>query len=92
MTGNNFNWKKNRKILGFGLFGLGVALVAEHYFSNGGGMDLEIIGHEIFGMIFIFIGFLLMIKWSQLPALIRAIKDRNWKAIFDEGEREKYRN
>jgi len=88
MTGYSFNWKKNRRIFGFGIFGFGVFLVVEHYFAYEGGMDIELIGHEILGMVSILIGFLLMVKWKQLPAFIKAVKEKNIWKILDEGERE----
>jgi len=88
MTGTSWNWGRNRKIAGFGLFGLGVFLILDHYLMYGG-MDIEILGHGFYGLVSIIVGFLMMVKWEQLPSVIKAIKERNWKAILDEGEREK---
>jgi hypothetical protein len=35
----------------------------------------------------IIVAFLLSLKWKQLPALIEAIKKREWRKVLDEGER-----
>ena len=86
MTGNSWNWDRNRKIAGFGLFGFGVVMIAEHYFTYGG-MDIEMLGHEWYGLGSIIVGFLLMLKWKQLPGFIKAIQSRDIKKILDEGER-----
>lgn len=86
MTGNSYNWRRNRKIAGFGLFSFGVFMIIEHYFSYGG-MDIEIIGHEYWGIISIIIGFILMIKDKQIPSFLKAIRKREYKKILDEGER-----
>jgi len=33
------------------------------------------------------VGFLIAIKWNQLSGLMKAIRERNWKSVLDEGER-----
>ena len=64
----------------------GSFLLIEHLF-NFGGFDLEFIGHEVIGLILIGLAFVINIKWEQLPAFLKAVKDRNLKEILDEGER-----
>jgi len=64
----------------------GSFLIMEHL-TRFGGFDAEVIGHEWYGLGLIVLGILLSLKWRQLPALIEAIKRRDWKAALDEGER-----
>ena len=64
----------------------GSFLLMEHLFAFGG-FDIELLGHEYYGIILIVIGFLLNVKYSQIPKLLQAIKNRNWHAVIDEGER-----
>ena len=97
MTGKSLLWKvkgeeRKRmlsyyKKLGSGLLILGGAfLLMEHLFKFEG-FDIELFGHEYFGLIMIGIGFLLKVKWKQLPAFLNAIKNRQWIKVLDEGER-----
>ena len=61
-------------------------LLLEHLFHFGG-FDIELLGHEYYGIALIIAGFLLSMKWKQLPGLMNAIRDRNLHKILDEGER-----
>lgn len=86
MTGDSYNWNYNRKILGAVMLISGVALMLEHLFTFNG-FDLELIGHEYYGLALIIGAFLFNLKWKQLPGFIAAFKSWNWKKILDEGER-----
>ena len=78
---------KYYKKLTAGLFIVGGGfLMLEHLFRFGG-FDVELLGHEYYGLILIGSGFLLALKWGQLEGLKKAIKDRDIRAILDEGER-----
>ncbi len=66
----------------------GTFLLLEHLFKFGG-FDIELLGHEIYGLLMICAGFLLSVKWKQLPTFIKAIKERDIWKILDEGERRK---
>jgi len=98
MTGKSMFWKLEgddsvhyyKKLASGALIVCGSFLLLEHLFQFGG-YDLEIIGHDFYGLVLITIGFLVSIKWKQLPTLMRAIKARDWTAILDEGERKKYK-
>lgn len=75
-----------KKLIG-GFFILGGGfLLLEHLFVFGG-FDLEILGHEWYGFVLIIIGILLNLKREQIPGLKKAIKNCNFRAILDEGER-----
>jgi len=78
--------KYYKKLASGGLIGVGTYLLIEHLF-NFGGYDIELIGHEYYGLAMIIAGFLLSIKWGQLKGLRKAIKERDIKGILDEGER-----
>ena len=90
MTGHSWNKAYIKKMISCLLVLSGSFLLLEHIY-NYGGVDLEIIGHEFWGICLIGAGILLCVKWKQLPALMRAITARDLKAILDEGEREKYK-
>ena len=64
----------------------GSFLLLEHLFQFGG-FDIELFGHEIYGLLMIGLGFLILVKWGQLPAFIKAIKEKDIWGILDEGER-----
>ncbi len=66
----------------------GCFLLLEHLFSFGG-FDIELLGHEYYGIGMVISGFLLMLKWGQVKDIIKAIKRKDIKGILDEGEREK---
>ena len=89
MTGYSYSWKHNKRLLGLAFFASGIALLVEHLFTHGG-FDIEIIGHEFIGLVLIGLAFVINIKWKQLPAFLKAVKNRDIKAILDEGERGKY--
>jgi len=76
-----YKWLVSGVLLVAGFF-----LIMEH-FVRFGGFDIELAGHEWYGLGLIILAMLLSLKWKQLPALVKAIKERNWKAILDEGER-----
>jgi len=61
-------------------------LIFEHMIRYGG-FDIELLGHEWYGLGLVITGMFLSIKWGQLKGLYRAIRTRNIKAILDEGER-----
>ncbi|MHC1623446.1 MAG: hypothetical protein ACXQTR_02505 [Candidatus Methanospirareceae archaeon] len=97
MTGKSLPWKvkseKRRKMLRYyrklisGLLIVGGGfLLLEHLFSFSG-FDLELLGHEWYGILMIIMALLLSMKWKQLPALIKAIRERDIWKILDEGER-----
>ena len=97
MTGKSLLWKVKgeqrermikyyKKLISGLLIAGGGFLLLEHLFQFQG-FDIEFIGHEIFGLLMISIGFLLSIKWKQLPAFLNAIKNRQWIKVLDEGER-----
>jgi len=66
----------------------GCFLLIEHLFTFGG-FDIELLGHEWYGIGMILTGFLLMFKWSQIKDIVKAIKRKDVKGILDEGERKK---
>ena len=76
-----YKWLASGVLLVVGFF-----LIMEH-FVRYGGFDIEVLGHEWYGLGLIILAMLLSLKWKQLPALIKAIRERNWRAILDEGER-----
>ena len=66
----------------------GSFLLLEHLFSFEG-FDIELLGHEWYGIGMIVTGFLLMIKWKQIKDIIKAIKRKDIKGVIDEGERKR---
>ena len=64
----------------------GVFLIFEHLVRFGG-FDIELIGHEWYGLVLIILGMLLSLKWKQLPSVVKAIKRHDSHAVLDEGER-----
>lgn len=78
--------KYYKKIVGALLIIGGSSLLLEHLF-NFGGFDIEILGHEFYGIVMIVIGYLLCIKWEQKEAVIDAMGRRELHAVLDEGER-----
>lgn len=79
--------KYYRKLIGALLIIGGGALVLEHLF-NFGGFDLELLGHEVYGIVMIVIGYLVCLKWEQIGGVKKAWKDRDLHKLLDEGERE----
>jgi len=77
-----YRWLVSGALLAVGNF-----LLWEH-FIRFQGFDIELLGHEYYGLALILLGFLLALKWNQLTSLRKAIRERNWKAILDEGDRE----
>jgi len=75
-----------RWLISGALLAVGNFLLWEH-FIRFGGFDLELLGHEYYGLALILLGFLIAIKWNQLSGLMKAIRERNWEAMLDEGER-----
>ncbi|MCW3140613.1 MAG: hypothetical protein N2V72_00310 [Methanophagales archaeon] len=76
-----YRWLTSGVLLVSGFF-----LIVEH-FVRFGGFDIELAGHEWYGLGLIILAMLLSLKWKQLPALLRAIRERDLRAILDEGER-----
>lgn len=87
MTGYSYSKSYIKKMISGLLIVGGAFLLLEHLFSFSG-FDLELIGHEWIAFAAIIIALLLSMKWKQLPAVLEAIRKRNWKKILDEGERE----
>lgn len=86
MTGYSHSWDHNKKLLGGVMLISGIFLLIEHLFTHGG-YDIELLGHEWYGIALILGAVLLNIKYKQIPVVIQAFKERNLKKIFDEGER-----
>ena len=89
MTGYSWSRKYAKIMISGMLIVSGGFLILEHLL-NFRGFDIELLGHEYAGLLLIGIAFLLSMKWKQLPAFKKALKDRNLKKIFDEGERERH--
>ena len=96
MTGKSILWKAKgeesvrmvkyyKKLISALLIIGGSFLLLEHLFKFGG-FDIELLGHEYYGIAMIAIAFLISIKWKQLPALF---KSRSLIEVLDEGERRK---
>ena len=86
MTGYSYSVPYIKKVISGLLIVGGAFLLLEHLFQFSG-MDIELIGHEYVGIGMILAGFLLSIKWKQLPTVLEAIKKNEWKKVLDEGER-----
>ena len=78
--------KYYRKLVGALLILGGSALMLEHLF-NFDGFDIEMLGHEFYGIVMIIIGYLLCLKWEQLRGFLDALQNRNIYKILDEGAR-----
>jgi len=76
-----YKWLVSGTLLTAGNF-----LIFEHFIRYGG-FDIELLGHEWYGLGLVLIGMLLSVKWGQLKGLYRAIRERNIRKILDEGER-----
>ena len=76
-----YKWLVSGTLLTVGNF-----LIFEHFIRYGG-FDIELLGHEWYGLGLVLIAMLLSIKWGQLKGLIKAIKEKNIRKILDEGER-----
>ena len=97
MTGKSILWKVKgeeregmikyyKKLVSGLLIAGGGFLLLEHLFQFRG-FDIEFFGHEYYGFLMICAGFLLSVKWKQLPEFIKAIKEKDIWKILDEGER-----
>ena len=64
----------------------GSVLLIEHLY-NFSGFDIELLGHEYYGIGLIVSGFLLSLKWEQVRGVRRAWRERNLHGLLDEGER-----
>jgi len=80
MSGYSWDRRYIRKLLGGVCIVSGGFLLLEHLFTFGH-FDIEVIGHEYYGLALIIFGFLLNVDWSQLRD-IRSVKD-----LIDEGIR-----
>lgn len=78
--------KYYKKLIGGLLIIGGSALMLEHLFQFEG-FDIEILGHEFYGVAMIMIGYLLCMKWEQKGAVIKALKKGKLHSVIDEGER-----
>ena len=79
--------KYYRKIVSGGMIVVGSFLMLEHLFQFDG-FDIELLGHEYYGLGLIVFGFLLSLKREQIGGVIAAWKDRDLHKLIDEGERE----
>ena len=79
--------KYYKKLASGGMIVVGSFLLLEHLFHFGG-FDVELLGHEYYGIGLIVLGFLLSLKWEQIGDAITAWEDRKLHALLDEGERE----
>ena len=90
MTGKSdmspFCMKYYKKVTGGLLIVGGTFLVMEHLF-NFGGFDIELLGHEYYGLGLIAAGFAMNIKWKQIPGFLKALKNKDWHKVIDQGER-----
>lgn len=86
MTGYSYNKEYIKSRVSFLLIVGGTALLLEHLFCFVG-FDIELIGHEYYGLIMIIVGFLLSVKWKQLPGIIEALKKGQLIEVLDEGTR-----
>ena len=80
MSGYSRDWRYIRKLLGGVCIVSGGFLLLEHLFMFGH-FDIEVLGHEYYGLALIVFGFLLNVEWRQLRD-IRSVKD-----LIDEGIR-----
>ena len=80
MSGYSWDWRYIRKLLGGVCIVSGGFLLMEHLFVFGC-YDIEVLGHEYYGLALIIFGFLLNVDWRQLKD-IRQLKD-----LIDEGLR-----
>jgi len=80
MSGYSWDRRYIRKLLGGVCIVSGGFLLMEHLFTFGH-FDIEVLGHEYYGLALIVFGFLLNIDWKQLRD-IRKLKD-----LIDEGNR-----
>ena len=78
--------KYYKKIVGGLLIVGGGFLMLEHLF-NFDGFDIEILGHEFYGIVMIIIGYLLCLKWEQRGQVIDLMGRREVHKVLDEGER-----
>ena len=84
MSGYSFDKKYIKKLLGGVCIVSGSFLLLEHLFTFGR-FDIEIIGHEYYGLALIVFGFLLNVDWKQVRDI------RSWKDLIDEGMRKRRR-
>jgi len=78
--------KYYKKLIGALLILGGSALMLEHLF-NFGGFDIEILGHEFYGIAMVVVGYLLCMKWKQKGEVIDLMGRREIHKVLDEGER-----
>lgn len=76
----------HKTLLSGALILCGAFLLLEHLFSFGG-FDIEFWGHEALGLGMIIAAVILKIKRDQIPGLLAAIKNRDWRAILDQAKR-----
>lgn len=86
MTGNSYSPKVIKKLASLLLIVGGCTLLIEHLYSYGG-FDIELVGHEVYGLAMIILGIAISLKRDQIRGVIEAVRSRDWKKIIDEGER-----
>jgi len=80
MSGYSWDGRYIRKLLGGVCIVSGGFLLLEHLFTFGH-FDIEVLGHEYYGLALVIFGFLLNVDWSQVRSI------RSWRDLIDEGLR-----
>ena len=78
--------KYYRKLVSGLLLVGGSFLILEHLL-NFGGFDIELLGHEWYGLCLVVMAMLLSLNWGQVRGVRDALRDRNIHKLLDEGER-----
>ena len=79
--------KYYKKLTSGAMIVVGSFLMLEHLFQFDG-FDIELAGHEIYGLGLIVFGFLLSLKREQIRGVLDAWRDRDLHKMLDEGERQ----
>ena len=80
MSGHSWSWEYVKTTVSGLCLVAGAYLLLEHLYMFGG-FDIEILGHEWYGLGLIIFAILIKIKWRQIKD-IHSLRD-----LFDEGER-----
>jgi hypothetical protein len=87
MSGYSYDWDYIKTLFSAISIIAGTFLLLEHLFMFNGFDLFDFIGHEYYGIFLIVLGFIIKIKWKQLPSILRCIKKGYWLGIIDEGKR-----